>query len=133
MLVHPDATVVRAKALTHATAKWPWLADTADGRHVLRLSYRTTAADPADLATSLPVDPADLTGRRATADATALLGVPVDAARVQGAARVLWHGPDTEAAGLADGVVGIGEASSGRGLAGIVGTTRLTVRELLGS
>ncbi len=31
---------VRAKALTHATAKWPWLAERAGpGRHVLRLSY----------------------------------------------------------------------------------------------
>ncbi|WP_402469909.1 protoporphyrinogen/coproporphyrinogen oxidase [Isoptericola aurantiacus] len=44
MLVAPGATEVRAKALTHATAKWPWLArrvQAAAGadRHVVRLSY----------------------------------------------------------------------------------------------
>ncbi|MFZ6992677.1 protoporphyrinogen/coproporphyrinogen oxidase [Curtobacterium sp. RRHDQ66] len=133
MLVHPDATGVRAKAITHATAKWPWLADAADGRHVLRLSYRTTAGGADDVATSLPVDPADATGVRATTDATALLGVPVDAGNVVGAARVRWHGPDTSPSGLADGVVAIGEVSRGRGLAGIVGETRSTVRGLLGS
>jgi oxygen-dependent protoporphyrinogen oxidase len=133
MLVHPAATGVRAKALTHATVKWPWLADAAGGRHVLRLSYATPAADAADVATSLPVDPASETGVRATTDASALLGLPVDAARVLGAASVRWHGPDTQAAGLAEGVVGIGEASSGRGLSGIVTTTRAAVRGLLGS
>ncbi|MFJ3384636.1 MULTISPECIES: protoporphyrinogen/coproporphyrinogen oxidase [unclassified Curtobacterium] len=133
ILVHPDATGVRAKALTHATAKWPWLADAADGRHVLRLSYRTDGADGADVATSLPVDPAGETGARATADATALLGVRVGPDQVVGAARVRWSGPDTEPAGLAEGVVGTGEASTGRGLAGIVGTTRSAVRDLLAS
>ncbi|MGI8415519.1 MAG: protoporphyrinogen/coproporphyrinogen oxidase [Nakamurella sp.] len=40
ILVAPRATGVQAKALTHATAKWPWLAATLPaGRHVLRLSY----------------------------------------------------------------------------------------------
>ena len=40
VLVSAHATGVRAKALTHATAKWPWLAQLAGpGRHVLRLSY----------------------------------------------------------------------------------------------
>ena len=78
VLVHPDATGVRAKAITHATVKWPWLAEAAGGRHVLRLSYRTAAADAADVATSLPVDPSDATGVRAVADAAALLGVPLD-------------------------------------------------------
>ncbi|TCK65919.1 FAD-dependent oxidoreductase [Curtobacterium sp. PhB136] len=133
ILVHPDATGVRAKALTHATAKWPWLAQAADGRHVLRLSYRADRADEADQGTSLPVDPRDETGARATADATALLGVHVGPEQVVGAARVRWSGPDTEPAGLAEGVIGTGEASTGRGLAGIVGTTRSAVRDLLAS
>ncbi|OIH92317.1 NAD(P)/FAD-dependent oxidoreductase [Curtobacterium sp. MCBA15_001] len=133
VLVHPDATGVRAKAITHATAKWPWLAATAEGRHVLRLSYRTPAADVADLGTSLPVDPTDATGVRAATDAAALLGVPIPPAQVMGAAVVRWHGPDTVGAGLAEGVVGIGEAANGRGLAGIVGTTRSRIQDLLGS
>lgn len=133
MLVHPDAQAVSAKALTHATVKWPWLADVADGRHVLRLSYATSATDTAGVATSLPVDPADPVGSRALQDASTLLGVPITADRVSGAARVGWYGPDLTAAGLAEGVVGIGEASTGRGLAGIIGAARKAGDELLRS
>lgn len=137
MLVHPEADGVSAKALTHATAKWPWLAEAAGGRHVLRLSYATAphddATDPAGVAASLPVDPDDAVGTRATRDATALLGVPVTPDRVAGAARVRWYGPDLTAAGLAEGVEGIGEASSGRGLAGIVAAARASAERVLGS
>jgi oxygen-dependent protoporphyrinogen oxidase len=40
LLVAPGVTDVAAKALTHATAKWRWLAELAGPhRHVLRLSY----------------------------------------------------------------------------------------------
>lgn len=149
MLVHPEADGVTAKALTHATVKWPWLAEAADGRHVLRLSYATRPdgddashgvtrpdgdrTDAAGTGTSLPVDPDDAVGARATRDATALLGVPVTADHVTGAARVRWYGPDLTAAGLAEGVVGIGEASSGRGLAGIVAAARTSAARILGS
>jgi oxygen-dependent protoporphyrinogen oxidase len=133
MLVHPDAQAVSAKALTHATVKWPWLAEAADGRHVLRLSYATTATDPADVATSLPVDPTDPVGTRALQDASTLLGVPIMADRVSGAARVGWYGPDLAAAGSAEGVIGIGEASTGRGLAGIIGAARTAAGQILGS
>ncbi|MDM7888004.1 FAD-dependent oxidoreductase [Curtobacterium sp. RHCJP20] len=149
MLVHPDAEGVRAKALTHATVKWPWLAEAAQGRHVLRLSYATRpdgddasrgatrpdgdGTEPTETGTSLPVDPDDAVGTRAIRDATALLGVPVTADRVLGAARVRWYGPDLTAAGLAEGVVGIGETSSGRGLAGIVAAARTSAARILGS
>lgn len=133
MLVHPDAQAVSAKALTHATVKWPWLADVADGRHVLRLSYATTVTDAAGVATSLPVDPTDPVGSRALQDASTLLGVPITADRISGAARVGWYGPDLTAAGLAEGVVGIGEASTGRGLAGIIGAARKAADEILAS
>ena len=40
VLVAPQSPGISAKALTHATAKWAWLAErTAPGTHVLRLSY----------------------------------------------------------------------------------------------
>lgn len=144
MLVHPDAPGVRAKAITHATVKWPWLAEAAGGRHVLRLSYATTdtgvaaatpgaAADAVETGRSLQVDPYDAIGTRAAQDASALLGVPIAPSAVVGAARVRWHGPDTTAAGLADGVVGIGEASTGRGLAGIVAAARTAAEHILDS
>jgi protoporphyrinogen/coproporphyrinogen III oxidase len=148
MLVHPDASGVTAKAITHATVKWPWLAEAADGRHVLRLSYATDALEPAGavdatdgttasgstrVGESLPVDPQDATGLKAARDAGALLGLAVPPGAVAGAARVRWHGPDTTAAGLAEGVVGIGEASSGRGLAGIVAASRAAAERILDS
>ncbi|UNX54727.1 hypothetical protein MF406_17925 [Georgenia sp. TF02-10] len=58
---------VRAKALTHLSAKWPWLrAALGPGRHVVRLSYGRPGEDVGD------VD-----GARAVADAATLLGVPL--------------------------------------------------------
>ncbi|MFC7403589.1 protoporphyrinogen/coproporphyrinogen oxidase [Georgenia alba] len=63
LLVAPGAGPVDAKALTHASAKWRWLAAaTAPGEHVLRLSYHGGAGE---------VD-------RATADASRLLGAPIE-------------------------------------------------------
>ncbi|WP_434613753.1 protoporphyrinogen oxidase [Arthrobacter sp. A5] len=48
ILVAPQTSGIRAKALTHATAKWQWLADLAGpGRHVLRLSYGRAGTEPA--------------------------------------------------------------------------------------
>lgn len=47
VLVAADATQVRAKAMTHATAKWAWLREAADGCEIVRLSYGAGAAAPA--------------------------------------------------------------------------------------
>ncbi len=68
---------------------------------------------------------------RAVRDAVTLLGVRFGTDRVRGAARVRWHGPDTTAAGLAEGVIGIGETSSGRGLSGIVASARTAAERIL--
>jgi oxygen-dependent protoporphyrinogen oxidase len=97
VLVAQGAAGIRARALTHATAKWQWLRERADGHHVLRLSYEV---EPEDLAT---------VARR---DAEALLGVQFD--RVVDFARVEWLRP--EAGTAAD----VGETVAGSGLAGIV-------------
>ncbi|GAA2720889.1 protoporphyrinogen/coproporphyrinogen oxidase [Cellulomonas aerilata] len=78
----------RAKALTHATAKWPWLARAAGpGRHVLRLSYGR--AGDAGLADVADLPDADLT-TLALRDASTLLGVPLTPDQVVGSARVRW-------------------------------------------
>ncbi|GAA4427313.1 protoporphyrinogen oxidase [Georgenia halophila] len=69
LLVAPGPGPVRAKALTHASAKWPWLAAaTTPGEHLLRLSYGRPGepqAVPADVAL-------------ASADAGQLLSAPID-------------------------------------------------------
>ncbi|MGV8966212.1 MAG: protoporphyrinogen/coproporphyrinogen oxidase [Cellulomonas sp.] len=93
VLVAPGVSGIRAKALTHATAKWAWLAAAAGpGRHVVRLSY----GQPAGPRSTDPAKPdiaglslADLTAV-ALRDASALLGVPLEAAQVVASARVRW-------------------------------------------
>lgn len=76
LLVAPDVTDVTAKALTHATAKWDYLARQArtagTHRHVLRLSYGRGGPTPA------AVPPAAGLSELALRDASRLLGVPLD-------------------------------------------------------
>ena len=103
---------VGARALTHATAKWAWLREVAGGRHVLRLSYDATPADPADAARH---------------DAEALLGVRLPV--VVGTAHVSWIRPAPASARA--GTVLVGETIAGSGLAGIVAHAERTAAELL--
>ncbi|RPE77719.1 MULTISPECIES: NAD(P)/FAD-dependent oxidoreductase [unclassified Frondihabitans] len=126
VLVAPGAPGIRAKALTHATVKWDWVAERAGGRHVLRLSYSAPAVGRAtadDELRSLAID-----------DASRILGMSVDPASVEGFARVEWDGP-YRGAGSAGrevpGVVRVGGAVAGRGLAGVVADARLKVAEIL--
>ncbi|MBF4572199.1 FAD-dependent oxidoreductase [Herbiconiux sp. VKM Ac-1786] len=80
VLVAPGTTGVTAKALTHSTAKWSWLAARLPPhRHVLRLSYGRggeTLVEP-ELGTVL-------------ADASTLLGVPLSRADVVDSDLVRW-------------------------------------------
>ncbi len=103
LLVAQGRHGIRARALTHATAKWDWLRESAQGRHVLRLSYDEV---PAELAETARID------------AEALLGVALPPASVAGFARVTWIRPGGGAAPA--GVVVVGETVAGSGLAGIV-------------
>ena len=128
VLVAPGADGVRAKALTHATAKWPWLAERAAGRHVLRLSYDSP------MVTGATTD--DELRSTALADASVLLGLTLDPATVEDAARVEWSAPlPQEAAGasssLPDGVVRVGGAVAGRGLAAVIAHARRVAAELV--
>jgi oxygen-dependent protoporphyrinogen oxidase len=137
----------RAKALTHATVKWPWLAEVAGpGRHVLRLSYGRAGGagpDPGPLA-----DVGGLTDERLTAlalaDASMLLGVPLTAGQVAGSARVRWSqslprasaahreavdAVRSEVAAL-PGVEVCGAWVAGNGLAAVVPHARAAARRL---
>ncbi|MDD9204973.1 hypothetical protein PU560_00670, partial [Georgenia sp. 10Sc9-8] len=74
-----------AKALTHVTAKWPWLAArTPPGVHVLRVSYGRPGDDPGLL---------DRVGTEsALRDAEVLLDVPLGRERVRASRMVRWDG-----------------------------------------
>ncbi|MBD8537027.1 protoporphyrinogen/coproporphyrinogen oxidase, partial [Plantibacter sp. CFBP 13570] len=96
LLVAPGSTL-HAKALTHATAKWAWLADRAkehgEHRHVVRLSFgRQGEAD----ATSALTDEELLS--TALHDASVMLGVQLDPGSVRGFHRISWTGTQPTAA-----------------------------------
>ncbi|MEI5582824.1 MULTISPECIES: protoporphyrinogen oxidase [unclassified Agromyces] len=93
VLVAAGTPGVAAKALTHSSAKWPWLADAAGGRHVVRLSYGRAGADGP--LTGLDDDAVtDLAVR----DASVLLGVPLDRSRVRASGRSAWRDALSQAA-----------------------------------
>ncbi|ROQ37170.1 oxygen-dependent protoporphyrinogen oxidase [Frondihabitans sp. PhB188] len=124
VLVTPGAPGIRAKALTHASIKWAWVAERAEGRHVLRLSYDSPVAEPA-------TTDADLR-QVALADASAILGAGLDPAAVDGFARVEWASPVRGAAPAdGSGVVRVGGAVAGRGLAGVIADARAKAADLL--
>ncbi|MEF2976420.1 protoporphyrinogen/coproporphyrinogen oxidase [Subtercola sp. YIM 133946] len=81
VLVAEDVTAVPAKALTHATVKWPWLArDAGPGRHVVRLSYGRGGQTP----------PA-ITLEQALRDAALLLDTELTQGQVRGFALTDWR------------------------------------------
>ena len=92
VLVAADTPGVSAKALTHSTAKWPWLAELAGGRHVVRLSYGR-AGEPNPLDGRSDEEVAAL----ALADAAMLLGTPLDAAMLRASGRTAWRDATSQA------------------------------------
>lgn len=77
---------VRAKAMTHSSAKWAWVAAAAGaGRHVVRLSYGR-AGRPAE---TMVLDDAELRAQ-VVADASRLLNIPISESSVRAFARTPW-------------------------------------------
>lgn len=120
----------RAKALTHATAKWPWLTrDAGPGRHVLRISFGAQGEPPATA--DLDDEAAAVMARQ---EASALLGVPLEAASLRAAGRVRYRqsqpaavlgrrermGRVREAIAALPGLGAVGAWVSGTGLARVV-------------
>lgn len=99
-LLVADGAPVAARALTHLTAKWRWVADLLPGRHALRLSYDSPPAAP--VATAL-------------ADAAVMFGTPlpepIDAT---------VHAWTRAAADPGDPALRVGETISGVGLASVI-------------
>ncbi|HEY4267740.1 MAG TPA: FAD-dependent oxidoreductase [Galbitalea sp.] len=116
VLVAEGRTDIRARALTHSTAKWAWLAERAAGKHVVRLSY--DAEPDGDLATI------------AREDAAALLGVPLEESQVVDFARVAWYRPN-RLTHTPDGIRLAGESIAGTGLASVVAQAEALAARLL--
>ncbi|WP_028049501.1 NAD(P)/FAD-dependent oxidoreductase [Cellulomonas sp. URHD0024] len=136
VLVAPEAADVVAKALTHGTAKWAWLAREAGrGTHVVRLSYGRAGA----AVTELP----DVA--LALRDASRLLGVPLHDDQLLGSATVRWtqalprpseaHRAVVAAVRSAvaelPGVAVCGAWVAGNGLASVVPDARAAARSLV--
>lgn len=86
VLVAAGTAGVAAKALTHSSAKWSWLAEAAGGRQVVRLSYgRAGSANPLDGLDDEAV------AALALADASVLLGVELDASALRASGRTAWR------------------------------------------
>ena len=133
VLVASAARGVRAKALTHATAKWAWLAEAAGpGRHVIRLSYGRGLAPAPDVSSDL-----------ALRDASGLFGVQLTADMLHDAARRRWSSalPTPELghqvtvarlrSGLPARVAVTGAWVAGTGLAAVVADSRRTATAVL--
>ncbi|OIJ36415.1 protoporphyrinogen oxidase [Rothia kristinae] len=144
VLVAEAARDVRAKALTHANAKWEWIDErVGPHRHVLRLSYgRGTRSGQS------PVDETDLPDGKLTAlalhDAARILGVPLSRKDVVGADVVRWArampsvpaghreqvGRFRQALSELDGAGAVGAWLAGTGLASVVPDARRAVTAL---
>ena len=145
VLVAPQAPGVQAKALTHATAKWQWLADEAGpGTHVLRLSYGRAAEQPQRAVLEREPETDDELFRAALADASSLLAVEIGPEDVLGWDVVRWEaalpfatvghrGRVAEIRRLVaeqPGLAVVGGWAAGNGLASVVPDARAQAREL---
>ena len=142
ILVAPQTPGIEAKALTHATGKWDWLAAAAGpGRHVVRLSYGRV-----DGASGQPAGPEtdDELFAASLRDASALLSVQIAAGDVRGWDVVRWRGALPFAAvghraraaeirracSAAGGLAVVGGWVAGNGLAAVVADTREQIGQL---
>ncbi len=137
VLVGAGVPGVAAKALTHSTAKWPWLREKAGGLEVLRLSYGRRGQAP--VTAGLGVDEL---AARARADASVLLGRELpDPVAVR---RTSWSILPPGTPGLADarewltgqrttGLALVGAGISGVGLASVVPQARAEVARVMQS
>jgi oxygen-dependent protoporphyrinogen oxidase len=144
ILVAPQTAGIQAKALTHATGKWDWLAAAAgSGRHVIRLSYGRV--DGAGNQPGGPVTDDELLAA-SLRDASALLDVGISRQDVVEWDVVRWRGSlpfaavghrakvtaIREACNAAGDLAVVGGWVAGNGLAAVVSDTVTQIRNLAG-
>lgn len=144
MLVAPSATDVRAKALTHASAKWEWISQAAGpDHHLLRLSYGR-AGDPKGPLSELSLHDDQLV-TLGLHDAAKLMGTPISKQDLIAADVVRWHGALPSATpGHRDrvrafrtslenltGVTAVGAWIAGTGLAAVTADTRTHLQNFI--
>lgn len=142
ILVAPQTPGIEAKALTHATGKWDWLAAAAGpGRHMVRLSYGRV--DGASVQPSGPETDDELFAA-ALRDASSLLGVQISIDDVRDWDVVRWRGAlpfaavghraraaqIRQACTAAGGLAVVGGWVAGNGLAAVVADTREQIGRL---
>jgi oxygen-dependent protoporphyrinogen oxidase len=112
-LVEAGAEGITARAFTHSSAKWTWLADELPpGRHAVRLSYDGMPDDPENTVHT---------------DLRAITGARID--RLVGLDMRTWT-RTLESLPVSNGLDAVGEAASVTGLASIVAGARETAREI---
>lgn len=122
VLVARGAAGVSAKALTHASVKWAWLAKRSGGAHVVRLSYESAPETDQEL------------GELARSDASHLLGLEIPTSSVIAFDRWTWTGPALDAdlkSTVPSGVVQVGERVAGTGLAAVILQARAEAGNIL--
>lgn len=145
LLVSSDVEEVRAKALTHSSAKWAWVQrEAGEHRHVLRLSYGRADSDHDSVPPEVALPDGHLISL-ALSDARTLMGVHIGPEQLIGADVVRWHaalprtdvGHSTRVAEFRGAirdipnVIAVGAWLSGTGLAAVVTDTRQQVAKLL--
>jgi oxygen-dependent protoporphyrinogen oxidase len=149
ILVAPQVPGIEAKALTHATAKWEWLAEQAGpGTHVVRLSYgRAGDRIPGVAGDGRGPETDNELFDAAIRDASALLGVTLTAEEVLGWDVVRWQGALPFAAvghrervaairglvGAQPGLAVVGGWAAGNGLAAVIPDARREAAALVRS
>ena len=143
MLVSEEVTNVRAKALTHVSAKWPWVAEAVGkDKHVVRLSYGR-GGENASISDVALADEQLIT--LALHDAAKLLDVPITAHELLDADVVRWSNvlPRTapghrdkvktfrELTAQLETVCVVGTWAAGSGLVSTVRDTREQVEQFL--
>lgn len=130
---------IRAKALTHSSAKWQWLAkQLPENRHLIRLSYgeHRQSADPTRAAPTLGMSDAEVL-HLACQDATRIFGLPIQTDQVLDIARQAFSLQPRDAvsngtgrdSNETSGVFHAGEWVSGTGLASVIPVARSAARE----